>query len=313
MSVYRSLLLLVLSNMVRFASQLKDQPSFVEMPKGFFMTDDFLISAAHSSKYQELIIIADPYPWGTNLCRVPYQNLLKVDNSANNLRFIYLVVISSKSKNKKNVVALIGRDRAQNNLYLIILRLTGGVCHAALDVKFESIPLENLNKAITLAVDPPGEQVCMTLLYSTICLDTHAFRHNEYANENLWDNATFFISYGLIFTEDRRLLLVAYRYDEPTLTTRPYLYVVNFSDPSRPVKIGRMPLSIEHPWENGNARNVEEEYMSIAVHEDSQTMIISMPHIDTVYLFSYRNTMPVLISTHISPEKDDAFGQSVAM
>jgi hypothetical protein len=166
---------------------------------------------------------------------------------------------------------------------------------------------------VTFAVDSLGEQACTVFSDKTICLDTRSLKRTEYANMDLWYDRMLHNSYELIFTEDRRLLLVAYRYSETSLAKIPFVYVANFSDPSQPESVGMVMLPTKYVWQGLDIWDLDDSPMSVSVHEDSQTMIIGVPHLDTVYILSYRSTMPQLISTHAPPTTNVNFGQSVAM
>ena len=79
------------------------------------------------------------------------------------------------------------------------------------------------------------------------------------------------------------------------------------------MKIGAIPLPIENPSQSEPAWDLHGPPMSVSVHEDSQTMIIGRPQIDTVCIVSYRNPIPELIYTHVSSKKNIGFGYSVVM
>ena len=305
MPVYLCIFLLV-----RLTSPSADLSFFKDMGSRLAITNDFLILSDDADS--QLIIIEYTRPWDSTLCQIHFNELTKV-NHRHDLSDVYSVVLNSKPVKNENVAVMLGVDH-KDKVHMIVLRLVVGECDENLDVRLAPIPWEDDETTIAFAVDPPGKLVCVTLLHKTICLDTRSLRRTEYANEKLWNDPEGLLhSHALVFTEDRRLLLVAYRYDEATFTKRPYLYVANLSDPSKPVSIGMMPLSIEHPWDDELTLDSNDRSILVSVHEDSKTMVIGMPRIDTVYLLSYRKALPELISTHTSPNRKFDFGQSVAM
>ena len=268
------------------------------------MTDDFFVS--FSNEHRQLTIIEDPFPWGKRLREIPYRDLINI-NHTNRIDEFHIVVMNRIPVNNTNVAALLGRD-PYDRLQLVVLRLVGGERNETLDVRAVNIPLEEPEMVMAFGIAPQGQHICVVLLYKMICLDTISSRLAEYNNNQLWNDSKIFQSHALIFTEDQRLFLVGSRLDESTLTKQPYLFVASFSGLSPPVRIGMIPLSIEYPSEE-----VRDIPMSISVHEDSKTMIVGMPRVITVYIFSFRDMLPELIGSHIPPQTVPEAGYSVAM
>ena len=250
--------------------------------------------------------------WMEEKLDIDYKELLRKDDNLQNLNHVYSLVMSSKPLNKDVVVAMVGED-TENELHLLLLRVNKTTTKDNWDIWSDSILQEMYMEPISLAIDPSGEQICLIIIDETICYDTRSKKRTEYDNDDLWDPMHITIGLSMIFLEDQRAFVVAYRVDKWERVQRPYVYVANFSDPSQPVPIGIVPLSSEYPWESLIPHTLDDPPMPISVHEDSKTVIIGMPFIGTVYILSFEDVLPKLIFTHISPEKNIEFGQSVAM
>lgn len=166
---------------------------------------------------------------------------------------------------------------------------------------------------MSLAINPAGDRMCLLLIFETFWCDTLSLNRTKYQNWDLWNLTGTTIGRSMIVLEDQRIFVVAYCYDPNKEVARLYVYVANFSDPSQPVPLGLVPLSIDYPWESHIPQTLDDPPMPISVHGDSKTMIIVMPFIDRVYILSFEDMLPKLIFTHISPEQHIEFGHSVAM
>ena len=304
-------LLLLFSNIVRFESDISDRFHLETMGSQLAIVDELLIFADNIRR-RLIIHPIGKVAWMEKKLDIDYKELLRKDDNLQNLNHVYSLVMSSKPLNKEVVVAMVGED-TENELHLLLLRVNKTTTKDNWDIWSDSILQEMYMEPISLDIDPSGEQICLIIIDETICYDTRSKKRTEYDNDDLWDPMHITIGLSMIFLEDQRAFVVAYRVDKWERVQRPYVYVANFSDPSQPVPIGMVPLSSEYPWESLIPQALDDPPMPISVHEDSKTMIIGMPFIDTVYILSFEDVLPKLIFTHISPEKNIEFGQSVAM
>ena len=304
-------LLLLFSNIVRFEGDISDRFHLETMGSQLAIVDELLIFA--DNIHRRLIIRAiDTRVSMETKFDIDYRELLRKDDNSQNLNHVYSLVMNSKPVNKEFAVAIVGED-IENELHLLLLRVNKTTTKDNLDIWSDSILREIYREPISFAIDPSGEQICLIISDETICYDTRSKKRTRYDNDDLWEPMSITIGVSMIFLEDQRAFVVAYRFDKWERVQRPYVYVANFSDPSQPVPIGMVPLSSEYPWESLIPQALDDPPMPISVHEDSKTMIIGMPFIDTVYILSFEDVLPKLIFTHISPEKNIEFGQSVAM
>ena len=296
-------------NIVRLASQSVDSPILRTVGSLMGVNNDLLVLANNEHSY--LTVIAYTQSQGSILCTIPYVYLTKVDPFVR-LQHVKRVVLNSEPVNNKSVAVLLGTQLGGRPI-LIILRLVAGVCNKSLDMKSKSLEWWAKKADMSVAVDPPGEKFCLILDNITIFLSSQPYYSVEYSNQVLWNDTKLIDRHSLAFTADQRIFVVAYQSDQSNMASRAYLHVLNVSDLKQPMRIGSIPLPIENLPQTESSWDQHGPPISISVHEDSQTMIIGRPNIDTVCIVSYRNPLPELIYTHASSKKNTGFGYSVAV
>ena len=307
------ILLLLFSNIFRFESEVPDRSRLETMGTSQLATVDGLVVFADNKRRQLVMTATDSLLWFAGTFHIDYERLTEKDDNAKTLNHFWCLVMNIKPVDQTQMVVMLGEDK-ENELYLLRLRVHNKTDVIDLDVRSNSIPWPKGDAyAMSLAINSSGELTCLVLLFDTFCYDTLSLNRTRYKNLDLWEPTDSTIGRSMIFLKDQRAFLVAYRYDLWKEVELPYLYVANFSDPSQPVPLGMVPLSPEYPWESLIPQTLDDPTMTISVHEDSKTMIIGMPFIDTVYILSFEDILPKVIFTHISPEKNIEFGQSVAM
>lgn len=164
----------------------------------------------------------------------------------------------------------------------------------------------------TLAIDPQGTFACVIPFMQILCFDISLNRTIRHSNNDIWEKSYFMHTQALIITEDHRLLLTGYRIldEEPRFV--PYLYFADFSDPANPTLIDRKSL-----LSPGFTKEIDvfkrHGLLPLFFHHESKMLIVGIPHLECIYIFSIEKNALDLVKNHSSPEKNILFGKSVAM
>ncbi|CAF3351879.1 unnamed protein product [Rotaria socialis] len=221
--------------------------------------------------------------------------------------------MGSKQDEMEPVVAMIGETK-QKEFYLIVMIMaySPGCTNRLKRTIWVPVSFYELFPPSALAVDPRGTFICVVQLDSTLCIDIISNTTTTSSNYQFWDKKQFFHSRALAISEKRRLLLTAYRIIDEEKKLIPYLYLADFSDPSNPLLLGMKNLSSQYLKQE---RDVFTRYatLSLFLHETSNMIIVGVPHLDCIFIFSMEQNSLSLVKTHVSPEKNVLFGKSVAI
>ncbi|CAM4744903.1 unnamed protein product [Rotaria magnacalcarata] len=262
---------------------------------------------------RQFTIIENPFSSNPLACNLDYMSIDPERQANISLGYVYNIVMGSKQDKMESIVAMIGESK-QKKFYLIVMIMaySSGCIIRLKHAIWVPVSFYEYYPPSALATDPRGTFICVVQLDSTLCVDTISNTTTTFSNDQFWDEKQFFYSKSLAITEKRRLLLTAYRIIDEEKKFIPSLYLADLSDPSNPLLLGMKNLSSQYLKQERDVFT-RSATLSLFLHENSNMVIVGVPHLDCILIFSMEQSSLSLVKTHVSPEKNVLFGKSVAI
>lgn len=313
---YLIIFLLIFFNIDKVRQRLIEQGEYDNPETCLAINEDYLVLAQNT--FQRFTIIERPFSSDPIPHLVTYNSVRVYSSQVFPLSYVYNIITGNNQTGNSSAFALIGKDE-QDNMYLVVIRIN----------KFPNFFLKEslsrpLNRpyslrALTIAIHPKATHAYAVDISSTHCLDINENTSVSYPNVDIWDKGHFAFSRALVITEDYRFFLLAYRLTEPSAEellekTVLFLYTVNASNMSMPIRLGTVELPVRHPdhYFSGDGQYTA---FSLSVHEESNMIVVGIPHKDMVIVLSSQNQSdaPIIIRKHVSSQTNTFFGKSVVM
>jgi hypothetical protein len=231
--------------------------------------------------------------------------------------FIYSITMGTQQNSSQLVFAYIDED-VLRNVFLTVVFLEENSVGCFRILVEENIAIQvnvlNMREHAIVAMDPYGTRVYAVGIEDTLIIDLTTRKYWLIDHYDLYGFIFYFLNpffhKAMVLTEDHRAFIVGQQLVGADY--RPYLHVLDFLMPNASRLLGRIELS---KFNFGNEAIDITRYttISISLNEQSQMLLIGIPHIDTVFLLSYNETMAaVIVKEHISNTAGIYFGKSVA-
>jgi hypothetical protein len=255
-------------------------------------------------------IVRNPFKSSSWNCIVGYSTIRHSSNSYT--EFVYSVSIGMKQNSNHLVFGYLDENKSRH-LFLTVVFLQDSINGCVIVNRTLAMNVTNLamHEHAIVGMDPYGTRVYGLGSFETVCIDV-ATGDKMYFDHSF----TFAPIYpmiifpkAMVITEDHRMFIASQQF---LMHVRPYLHVVNFINISNPTLLAEIELST---FDFGTAALDINRMttMSIALDEQSQTLLIGIPRIDTVFFLSYNSiNVSNIITTHVASQSGISFGKSVA-
>ncbi|UJR12160.1 hypothetical protein I4U23_016337 [Adineta vaga] len=240
----------------------------------------------------------------------------RITNNENKLSISYVHnIITGAKPNKNNSIFAFIAQTNNTNCYLIVMWISLGGFEIK-ETKQIEIKGNVIANQIVLGIDSESKHLYVVHLSGTLYFNVNSKMFQVYGM-NFWERQYFMRGEALAVTNDQRLYLLAYRErkDKNQTGNKQYrcLYTVDHSNVSMPISLEVIEWPVNFPSTYLNTHR-ELSTLSIDLNEYSNVLIIGIPLIDSVLIFSIEDRLksPILIKNHTSIEKGVSFGKSVS-